>query len=837
MRPMTRLMFPERLLLLLLVVVVSAGDQNALGDATGEGSVASLVGAPQRIDVFPAQVQFAARRRRMQLIVTGFYRSGHARDLTRVAQTNSSDPSVVQVVQGVAIPAGNGSAQIIITVAGLSHRIPVEVSGFSVADPISFQHETLAILTRQGCNAGICHGAPLGKSQFRLSLMAFDPQRDAITLTREFAARRINRLEPESSLLLRKPLMKVEHGGGKRLRESGLAYEILKTWIDEGCRTDDEPAIAFKRLEVYPQAGRVNEFPTRGQQLLVLAHFNDGSVRDVTKLSKFSSSNEMIATMDEDGLLVAKRRGIVAGMARYGEHIQSTVVTFVRSVEGFTWTEPVEQSFIDRHIHAKLKQMNYRPSQQCRDDEFLRRVYLDVTGRLPEVEVVETFLADHSPDKRVRLIDRLLSSQNYHRFWALKWGDLLNLTRDAMGRQGANQFYEWLVSSLAANQPLDQFCHELLTAQGSTLVNPPANYFCAHKDNPQRTEAIAQAFLGVRIKCAKCHNHPFESWTQQGYLGLSAFFDQIEHKEGASEDEKIVWLDEKEEVTVPSGLTLKSSVSGKVVPWVPVDGPLDVSAMADKRLAFTQWLTRPGNPFFARVAVNRIWSQVMGKGIVEPVDDFRDSNPPSNPELLDALAADFIDSGFDRKHLLRVILNSRAYQRSSQTGSADAENADHFSRTQVRMLSAEQLLDALSDVTEVPEQFNDLPLGTPATQLPIPDTENSFLVAFGQPVRKTVCSCERGTDSNLTQALELFNGDVVSRKLSSQQNRLHRLVAAGVLDEDIVREIYLATLCRPPSSEEARLHAAHLSATADRLQALQDVCWAVLNTQEFVFQH
>ena len=817
-----------------------------LADLSDEVSAASLVptqrvvgGSPERIEVYPPEVLLDGARRRMHLIVTGLYADGRMTDLTRGAEFASSDPAVAEATDGLVTPRGNGVAKIIVKAGGREHGVSVRVAAFECPDPFSFHHETLAVFTRHGCNAGKCHGAPMGKARFRLSIQAFDPDRDAMTLTREGFARRTNVMQPESSLLLRKPMMKVSHGGDRRLRRSDPGYEVLKGWIAEGCLVDNRQQSFVTRLEVYPGTGRVIQFPAHTQQLLVLAHFNDGAMRDVTHLCDFSGSDDTVASVRDDGLVVAERRGQFAAIVRYIQHVESVTLTFVRDVEGFAWNQPTENNYIDRLVHAKLKQLKYLPSDLCRDDEFIRRVSLDVTGQLPSVEMIEQFLAESSPDKRSRLIDQLLESRDYARFRALKWADLLGVRRDAIGEKGVHRFYEWLVESVASNQPLDEFCRQLLSAQGSTYENPPSSYFVSftQESRPDRTESFAQVFMGIRIECARCHNHPFSHWTQENYLGLSTFFHRVMQKDGPQDGEKVVWVDGQGEITAPQGTLLKWSVRNQIRPWVPGDGPMDLPGDQDRRLALVDWLTRPGNPYFAQVMVNRIWADVMGLGIVNPVDDFRDSNPPSNPKLLDALAVDLVENDFDRKHILRLIMNSRTYQRSADSSSFNVEDTKNFSHAQVRMLTAEQLLDAICHVTEIPERFTGLPAGTPATQLPSPDWGNPFLSAFGQPQRKTSCACERVSDTNLLQALQLSNGDLVHGKLCSDRNRLYRLVSEGWPDDQIVRQIYLAALCRPPTERESQLVADHLVGGEDRMTALQNVCWAVINTNEFVFQH
>jgi hypothetical protein len=788
------------------------------------------VGTPQRVEIHPAAFKLATPRRRMQLVVTGYYADGQAQDLTRAAEFSATDEQVVRVDGSLAIPAGNGQAEILVRVGGQEARAAIEVSGHDEPEPISFHHETLAVLTKHGCNSGACHGSPSGKGGFRLSLAAYDPALDMLTLIREEFGRRANPLEPDASLLLAKPTMRVAHGGGQRLRPADPGYAVLRDWIGGGCRVDSAEEPRCVSVEIYPPSGRVLKRPAHTQQLQVTARFSDGSLRDVTRLVSYSSSDENVASVLPDGLVIGHDRGETAVVVRYLEKVETCYLTFVRDVEGFVWTDPPVQNYVDELIDEKLKELKFLPAALCTDEEFIRRVYLDVIGTLPTPEETEALLGDPSPDRRARLIDQLLDRPEHARFWALKWGDLLRLTEKGVTKDGVHKFYEWLTRAHEQNMPYDAFVRAMITAQGSTLANPPANYYRTAADTNDSTETTAQVFLGVRIQCAKCHNHPFERWTQDNYYGLAAFFNRVERKSTVRPNEMVVFVARGGEVTQPrTGRQMK--------PWLPLAGETEPPADRDRREILADWLTRPDNPFFAKVEVNRIWSQVMGRGIVEPIDDFRDSNPPSSARLLDALAKDFAASGFDRKHVLRVILNSRTYQASSQPDEWNKDDAKYFSHRQIRLLSAEQLLDAICDVSGVPESFPGLPPGTKATQLPSPDVPHDFLKAFGQPERQTACACERISESNLTQALQLFNGPLVHAKLQHGENRFRRLAAEGKSNEEIITRLYLAALCRRPTEQELEVAAAHVAGKEDRLKALEDVCWAILNTNEFLFQH
>ena len=813
--------------ILCLPILTMAAETESIQDVELEPIV---VGAPQRIEVMPAQVKFDTRRQHMHLLVTGHYLDEQLQDLTRVAEYSSSDDSVVVVHDGVAIPTGNGSAQIVVRVGELDQQIAVEVTGMGNEDPISFHYETLAALTKQGCNSGACHGSPSGKAGFRLSLLAYDSKLDELTLVRESYGRRTNVVDPEASLLLLKPTMRVSHGGGLRLRKQDPAYEVLRQWIQEGCQVDDQSNPACVRLEVLPKSGRVLKRPAHTQQLLVMAHFSDGTVRDVTRLAKYSSSDDAVATATSGGLVVGHDRGQAAIMVRFLEKVETCTTIFVKDIEGFVWEDVPENNYIDRLVNEKLRQLKFKPAELCSDDEFLRRVYLDVVGILPTVDVVEAFLADSAEDKRAKLIDQLLESHDFARYWALKWGDILRLREQSVTADGVHKYYRWLVSNFEKNIPFDQFARKLLTARGSTFANPAANYYRTATETNDCAETTAQLFLGVRIQCAKCHNHPFERWTQDNYYGLAAFFNRVQRKQTNRAGELVVWVARQGEVSQPR-------TGQQMLPWLPLTGDVKEAGEQDRRTIFADWLTRPENPFFAKVAVNRIWAHLLGRGIVDPVDDFRDSNPPAIPDLLEALATDFRESGFDQKHILRLILNSGTYQRSSRTNSFNADDSKYFSHAQVRLLSAEQLLDAICHVTGIPEQFEGLPEGTRATQLPSPDVNNEFLKVFGQPERQTACACERTTDSNLSQALQLFNGPLIHGKLQHAENSFRTLAAAGESDESIIKKLYLAAVCRFPSEQEMVAAIKHVQNKDDRFIALEDTCWALLNTNEFLFQH
>ncbi len=785
----------------------------------------------ERIEVYPAEVRLAGVREQAQLIVTGHYADGSIQDLTRAAAISTANAEVVTVQGTVAFPAANGEASLNVDVDGKTAAVKVVVENQDQPQPVSFLYDTLAALSKNSCNAGACHGSPSGKGGFRLSLRAFDPKLDELTLIREDFGRRTNSLDPDNSLLLLKPLMKVAHGGGRQIRADDPAYAVIRDWIAEGCQMDTAEAARPVRIDVYPKSGRVLKKPAVQQQLSVWAHYSDGSVRDVTPLAVYSSSDVEVADVDRNGLVEGQKRGEVAVVVRYLEFIESSFITFIEDVEDFVWNDPQVNNYIDDAVDQKLMQLKYLPSDLCTDEEFIRRVYLDVIGILPTLEEVTAFAGDQDPNKRDKAVDQLLDRPEYSKFWALKWGDLLRLTSGQVTNEGVYKYYRWVERSFRENKPYDQFATELLTATGSTFSNPAANFYRTSKDMNDCVETISQVFLGARLQCAKCHNHPFERWTQDNYYGMAAFFNRVQRKNTKRANEMFIFVSQSGEVTQPR-------TQQQMKPWVPGQGDIENPNEFDRRLDFAKWLTEPDNPFFAKIEVNRIWSQVFGRGIVEPADDFRDTNPPSNALLLDQLAQDFVDNGYDRKKILATILKSRTYQTSYQPNDFNEDDTKYFSHYQPRLLSAEQLLDAICHVTQVAESFGGLPAGTKATHLPAPDlVNNEFLKIFGQPERQTVCACERTNESNLSMAIQFFNGPLIYGKLKDESNSFRKSMTDGKSNTEIITLLYNLAVCRNPSDTELKASLEHIESKEDRVEALEDICWAILNTNEFLFQH
>ncbi len=692
----------------------------------------------------------------------------------------------------------------------------------------SFYHEVVPALAKLGCSSGACHGSPNGKNGFRLSLRGFDPEADRHAILRDELGRRVNVLMPELSLLLHKPLMKVPHGGGKQLRTSDLGYEILRKWIADGCPVTKPKAecigIRFATEDSLSLSPDKNS-----HQLKVSAVMADGSERDVTSLAVFASSDLSVAVVDGNGLVEGKGRGQAGISARFLEHWQTMYVTYSpQQIASFDrW--PQGRNQVDVLVDAQLKKLSFQPSDVCTDEQFLRRVYLDIIGLLPTVAETVSFLDDRSENKRATLIDSLLNRPEHAKFWALKWGDLLRINSQQVGNVGLHKYNRWLVQVFAENMPYDQFVTKLLLAQGSTLENPPANFYRTASDVTNTTEAAAQIFMGVRLECCKCHNHPMEKWTQDNYYGFASFFNRLQRKSTRRAGEMVIWISDTGEVTHPR-------TNRTMSPWLPGQGELQID-LRDRRQSLVEWLTSNENEFLAAVEVNRIWSHLLGRGIVEPVDDFRDSNPPSNPQLLEFLASDFRQRGFDRRHTLRLILNSRTYQSTSLAHDGNKDDEKYFSKYRSRLLTAEQLLDAIGSFAGHPEQFRGLPTDIRATQLPSPDVDSEFLEVFGQPKRETVCQCERVSEVTLSQALQIANGKLVHDKLTAPTGRLEKLLKENVNDRQLIEELYVAAYSRRPSESETSIIIEHLKKKEDRRSALQDIAWALVNSNEFLTQH
>jgi hypothetical protein len=708
-------------------------------------------------------------------------------------------------------------------------------------ETVSFRYDVIPTLTRLGCNQGTCHGTPTGKNGFRLSLRGYDPAVDRNALTREIGRRRINLVEPDQSLLLLKARNAVPHEGGRRLADDGADYHRIRAWIAAGALEDRDDVPRLLRMSIKPERHQL-EPSQSAQPLRVTAHFTDGRARDVTDLCKWTSSDEDTATVDAYGVATRGQRGEATITAEYCGRFASARLTVRESVPGFRWPEVAEQTLIDRHVFAKLKLLEIEPSELCTDEVFLRRVTLDLTGQLPEPDEIRQFVADDRHDKRDRLIEDLLDAPAFADWWAMKWTDRLGGNQRFTGKFGAMKYHAWIRAAMAENMPEDAFVRTLLTASGPNYENPPASFWRRMRvggigtevDAELAAEEISQLFLGIRIQCARCHNHPGERWTQDDFHGLAAFFKRLKFKNG----EYFNGIYDKEDVVyfVNTG-DVQHPRTGAVVPPTLLDaGPATIAPDEDRRVAFATWLTTPENPWFARNSVNRLWYHLLGQGLVDPVDDVRDSNPASHPELLDALIQEFVASGFDRRHLLRQIARSLTYQLSSVPTLTNADDRRYFSHASVRLLPAEALLDAISQATGVAESFPDAPPGTRAVALPDGEYKHLFLEAFGRPARALACECERDAGTNFQQALQLVAGRTVATKVHSDSGRAARLAGSTLSPTEVIDELFLATLSRAPDSAERELLRPRIGPSgSDRRAAVEDLLWALVNHREFLF--
>lgn len=701
--------------------------------------------------------------------------------------------------------------------------------------PVSFRNDIEPLLTKLGCNQGACHGAQHGKGGFKLSLLGFESEFDHTAIVKTAEGRRVTPFAPEESLLLLKPTLAVAHGGGKRIERGSEGYKLLVRWLEQGAAEPkaDDPRIVD--LRVTP--GTLSAKPGHEQRLTVTARFDDGSTRDVTAHARFDSLNEAVASVKPTGLATVTGQGETNIMVRYQGMAAMARLTVPYTVgKGFEFSP---NNVIDVKAAAKWSELGLVPSPLCSDSEFLRRAMLDAIGTTPTPDEIDSFLDDHDPDKRAKLIDRILQRPEYVDYWTLKWGDVLRINSDKLGAQGMLAFNLWVKGALRENMPFNRMVDALVTAQGSIYSNGPANYFRVARTPDDLAETTAQVFMGVRLQCAKCHHHPFESYGQDDYYGLAAYFARVRTKAsdefGLFGGEQVVYVYKSGEVRQPrSGKTM--------VPRPLNDKPTDDPV--DRRRALAKWLTAPSNPWLARNVSNRYWGYLMGKGLVNPIDDLRETNPPTNPELLDALADSFVKSGYDLKGLLRLILNSRVYQLSSISTPGNRLDTTFFTHYTIKRLSAEQLLDAMNLATGTFEKFPKLPIGTRAISVPdvnfFPDSapQSYFLKTFGTPSRVIACECERSTDPTLSQSLGMMNGEIINRKLTQGDARLAKLLKDPKLtDETLVGTLYLITFNRHPSTAEAASAEALLSEVPDRRQGAQDLLWGLMNSKEFLFNH
>ena len=785
---------------------------------------------PVRLEVFPARVRLSGPEAAQRLVVVGVRADGTRADLTARARLESGNTGVFQVDRaGKLRPTGNGEAEVRVRVDSAEAVVPVEVKKAEARRLVSFRNEIEPVLTKLGCNMGACHGSQHGKGGFKLSLLGFEADPDYTAIVKSAEGRRVTPFAPEESLLLLKPTLAVAHGGGKRFEEGSPEFDLFRLWLEQGAPGPSAADPSVTAVRVYPEHRLMG--PSEEQRFVVLAAWSDGTERDVTDQAKFDALNEAVAKVEPSGLARTVGQGETNVMVRYQGH-----AALARLTVPYARNKPFDfpaANILDEKAAAKWRALGLVPSPPCSDAEFLRRALLDTIGTTPTPAEVEDFLADTDPEKRRALVDRLLDRPEYVDFWTLKWGDLLRVNSEKLGAQGMLAFNLWLRDAFRSNKPLSRMVEELVTAQGSIFTNGPANYFRVASSPDDLAETTAQVFMGARLQCAKCHHHPFEAYGQDDYYGLAAYFARIRTKRsdefGLFGGEQVIYVTSAGEVRQPR--------SGKVMKPTPLnDAPADDPI--DRRRALARWLTGERNPWLAKNVVNRYWGYLLGKGLVNPIDDLRETNPPSNPELLDALAAEFVKGGFDLKHLLRLILNSRVYQLSALPTPDNRLDTRFFTHYPIKRLTAEQLLDALNFATGTFEKFPLKPAGTRAIALPDSTYKSYFLDTFGRPLRAIACECERTTDPNLSQALHLMNGETINRKVAQPDGRLAKwLKDPRLTDETLIHNLYLVTFNRPPNPAETEAATSLLTAKAGRAVAAQDLFWGLLNSKEFLFNH
>ena len=806
------------LMLSLTVFLFASPNLAAQSDAPGLGPAGELLSLT--FEQTGGEV-LRGRDARLQLIVTGKYSSGQSRDLTRNVTWAFSEPGIVEITEdGFVTPLADGDVTVTVASEDIAGTTSISVRQLDSELLINFPNQVVPIFTKLGCNTGSCHGKSGGQNGFRLSLLGFYPNDDYESLVKEANGRRLFPSSPAYSLLLLKASNQLAHGGGRRLAMDSYEGQILKRWIEQGMPFGDEEDPVVERIEVFPKTRAMN----RGsdQQLAVVGHYSDGSTRDVTRMVSYESNDLEVCEVTPSGVVrTLDTPGDGAVMIRFQGH----VTVFRGGIPlGLEVAAPEPNNFVDTHVFANLPARGSPPSALTNDATFIRRVSLDITGRLPQPAALRKFAADTDPQKRAKLVDHLLETPGYGDYFANKWNSVLR-------NRASFEFHAWIRRALQQNMPYDEFVRNILVATGDSSSHPPAQWFQSVTTALARAEDSAQLFLGLRVQCARCHHHPFERWSQNDYYGFTAFFVQTRSANVPGRGVRIMHGDGIAQARNPRN-------QQDIKPTGLGGETLEIPAYEDPRHYLVDWMSAPDNPFFARALVNRYWKHFFSRGIVEPEDDMRVTNPPTNPELLDALAQNFIESGFDLKQLVRSICTSKAYQLASEPNQWNQADKQNFSRYYAKRLTAEALYDALNQVTNTTTGFTGMPVGTRAVELPIVNVNNYFLTVFGKPQAATACECERSADGNLAQSLHLLNSPEVQGKLSAGGGRADLLAKSEDMDDPArVREMYEWVYSRQPTSSEAEFILPRIAQVPDRKQAYEDLLWALINTKEFLFNH
>ena len=783
------------------------------------------------LSIHPTQISLSTKEDFNSFIIVAKYGDDVTRDVTRESTLSLSNENVVRMENNTIHPVKDGNSTLTVTFQNRKVELPITVKDAVEERPISFNLDVMPVFLKAGCNTGSCHGSARGQDRFMLSLFGYDAKGDHFRITREQGTRRINLAIPEESMLVEKAIAAVPHTGGKLFEKNSEHWKTLVGWLRRGAPQDPESIAKPTDLELLPKS-LLLEGQGATQQMTAIAHYSDGTTRDVTSLSVFQSNNDVSAHVDEQGLITAEKRGEAFITARFDVFTKGTQVIVIP--EDLQYEKPVlpQNNYIDQLVYDKLHKLRIYPSDLCSDEVFLRRVYLDVIGAVPEVETISEFIADKTPNKRERAVDDLLSRKEFTEMWVMKFAELLQIRTDdnnGVSYKSTLLYFNWIKDRIANNVPMDQIVRDLLTAKGGTFVSPATNYYQIERDNLKITENVAQVFMGMRIQCAQCHDHPFDQWTQDDYYSFASFFSQVGRKRAADPRESVIYNRNSGEINHP--------VHKKPMPPKFLGGETpEIKKGTDRREVLADWLASPENPFFARNLANIVWSHFFGQGIIEPVDDVRISNPPSNPELLDQLASRFTEYQYDFRKLVRDVCTSRIYQLSTRTNPSNEDDLRNFARAQLRRMRAEVLLDVISQVTKTKNKFQGLPLGARALQIADGRFSNYFLTTFGRATRETVCSCEVVMEPNLSQALHLLNGDVTNKRIT-QGRIVQTMLKEGKDPEKVIDDLYLRCYSRKPRADEKANLLASLDGEDSVESALNDVFWALLNSKEFIFNH
>ncbi|MCA9197885.1 MAG: DUF1553 domain-containing protein [Planctomycetales bacterium] len=776
-------------------------------------------------------VQISGRDGYQQLVVTARFADGAEQDVSRKVAYSTVPDGIVNVDSlGYVTPIQEGEVQVLAKLAsGEEDSVRLQVTHIAQDVPLNFTNDVVPLFTKHGCNGGGCHGKASGQNGFKLSLLGFEPSEDYEFLIKEGRGRRLFPAAPDRSLLLQKAVASVPHGGGQRMELDTAPYRVLHRWISQGMPygSDNDPVAVS--IDVFPKTRTMTAGDS--QQLQVIASYSDGSHRDVTRMTTLTSNDTEMAEVSPEGLVTTNQQtGTVAVMAIFQGHVDVFRATLPLGAE--IETLPPSRGYIDDLVFAKLKDLGLPPSAMCGDSAFLRRATIAIAGRIPTLEESQAFLADTSADKRQQWIEAMLASPEYADNFATKWSAILrNKRENENDRPATYSFYRWIRDSLYDNVPYDEFVRDIITASGDVSLHPPVAWYRHVRDQSALVEDTAQLFLGLRIQCAKCHHHPFEKWSQKDYHSFSAFFSQVSRKAGETpKQESIVHKQGQAAATNPK-------TGERLLPTGLDSDPMDIAPFDDPRHALADWMTEPENPFFAKALVNRYWKHFFGRGLVDPEDDMRVTNPASNPALLEALAQDFVDHDFDLKHLVRTICNSSTFQLSAEPNEYNQRDKQNFSRFYPKRLEAEILLDAIDQVTGVPTNFDGVPTGTKAIELPDNGFNSYFLTVFGRPDSSSACECERSGEASLAQSLHLLNSKDVLGKVASDQGRAASASSDQNAVEDRIRELYLVAFSRLPDDQEMKIAVEHIRSQSNLREGFEDVVWALLNTKEFLFNH